>query len=327
MGNLIPQLLNLDPAFLVLGLVVFGFAFLLVFGVRFLLASRVDVIGERVKRSVTRRPSSMPPPAEPVAGERGAFLDTALKPIATVAKPTDEEELGRLRNRLSYAGFRSDRAMYVFLVVKVFLCLLFAGIVLWLNTMRPQPLQYAAFFTVLAMTAGFYFPSMWLDGRIKERQAKVNRALPDALDLLVTCVEAGLGLDAAMNRVAEEIQLSSPILAQEILQAALEIRAGSTRGESFRRLAGRTGVEEIQNLSSIVVQTEVFGTSMAKALRITSEGMRIRRMQLAEERAATVAVKMTIPLVLCIMPSLFAVIMGPAAIKIFKMLIPTLGGG
>jgi tight adherence protein C len=328
MEGFLSELFGFDLTYALLGVLVFGSVVAAFMGVRSLLASRVDVVQERVRRFVVDAHSSYPPPAmDPeVRPARGALLDSALKPFAMVAKPSSEEDVGRLRSQLSYAGFRGERAMYTFLGVKVVMALLCAGGVLWFNAARPQPLQFAAFVTVLAMTAGFYLPSLWLSSRIKERQSRINRALPDTLDLLVTCVDSGLGLDAAMNRVAEEISLSAPLLSQEILQAALEIRAGSTRGEAFRRLAGRTGVEEVQNLSSIIVQTEVFGTSMAKALRIMAEGMRTRRMQLAEERAASVAVKMTIPLVVCIMPSLFAVIMGPAVIKIIRLLIPTLGG-
>jgi len=263
-----------------------------------------------------------------VAGTRkSTILDSILKPFARVVTPTSEEELGRLRDRLNYAGYRQERAMLFYMATKVILSLVCAAAVLWYNSGRPQRVQFAAFFTILSMTVGFYLPSLWLQRVIKARQSAINRALPDTLDLLVTCVDSGLGLDAAMNRVAEEIGLSAPLLSQEILQAALEIRAGSGRGEAFRRLANRTGVEDIKNLSSIIVQTEVFGTSMAKALRIMAEGMRIRRMQRAEERAAKVGVNMTIPLILCILPALLTVIIGPAVVQMYRMLLPTLGGG
>jgi tight adherence protein C len=191
---------------------------------------------------------------------------------------------------------------------------------------RPQPFRNAALFTIVFMAIGFYLPAFWLSGRVKERQSAVNHALPDALDLLVTCVEAGLGLDAALNRVAEELSLSAPLLSKEMSQAALEMRAGMARGEAFRRLAARTGVEELRNLAAMIVQTEVFGTSIAKSLRVQSDAMRVRRMQLAEERAATVAVKLTVPLIFCILPALFAVLMGPATVRIIRILMPTLTG-
>jgi tight adherence protein C len=136
------------------------------------------------------------------------------------------------------------------------------------------------------------------------------------MDLLVTCVEAGLGLDAAMSRVSQELQLSSPILGEEMNQTFLEVQAGVTRADSFRRLADRTGVEDLRSLAAMLIQTDIFGTSVARALRIHSDSMRVKRMQQAEEKAAMVSVKMTVPLVLCILPSLIAIVMGPAIVMI-----------
>jgi tight adherence protein C len=321
---------GIDAMELFFGLLVFAAIAAVILGIRYLLDARVDPVEQRMRRFSGSPVSSYPPTFSPDASAklpRSAILEAALKPFAVIAKPTNAKELGRLQDRLGYAGYRQERAMPIFLASKVILAIAGAGIVLWFNHLRPQPLQHAAFFTLLTMTIGFYLPSLWLQQHIQKRQSMINRALPDTLDLLVTCVDSGLGLDASMNRVAEELALSAPLLSQEIMQAALEIRAGSGRGEAFRRLAARTGVEDIRNLSSIIVQTEVFGTSMAKALRIMADGMRIRRMQLAEERAAKVGVKMTIPLVLCILPALFAVIMGPAIVQIFRLLLPTFGGG
>ncbi len=324
MSELISILFDSDVALLMLSALVFGGIVALIFGVRFWMASRVDVVGDRLRRytALERPPSSHPPPPRDAKGR--TMAGRMLRPLASVAKPRHQEDLGRLRSRLSHAGLRSERALFVFLNVKGFLCLLFAGAVIWFNATRPQPLHYAALFTTVGMALGFYLPNLWLHGRIQDRQKQINRALPDALDLLVTCVEAGLGLDAAMNRVAEEIALGAPLLSQELLQASLEIRAGSTRGEAFRRMAARTGVEDIHGLSAIIVQTEVFGTSIAKALRVTAEGMRVRRMHRAEERAATVAVRMTIPLVVCIFPSLLSILIGPAMLKLYRYFV---GGG
>ena len=140
------------------------------------------------------------------------------------------------------------------------------------------------------------------------------------MDLLVTCVEAGLGLDAALARVADEIRLASPLLAQELNLTFLEIQAGIARRDAFRRLSERTGVEDLRQLSAVLTQTEMFGTSIAKALRVHADGMRIKRMQRAEERAASVGVKMTLPLILCILPSLIAVVLGPAMVSMIEQL-------
>jgi tight adherence protein C len=130
-----------------------------------------------------------------------------------------------------------------------------------------------------------------------------------------------------MNRVADEIRLSAPLLSAELSQTSLEMRAGIARGDGFRRLANRTGVEELRNLAAVIIQTELFGTSIAHSLRVMADSMRIRRTQRAEERAATVGVKLTIPLIFCIIPALFAVLMGPAAVQIIRTLLPTLRGG
>lgn len=320
---------GLDAATIVIGVLLLFSIAAVIMGLRYLFEPKPDVVEQRLRRFVADTSSSYPPAtsgAASVAPKR-FILDTAIKPFATVATPTNEEELRRLQNKLSYAGFRGDRALTYYLGARVGLGLFFAIVVLSINSVRSQPLAYDAFFLVSAISIGFYLPTVWLHRLVKSRQRSINHALPDTLDLLVTCVDSGLGLDAAMNRVAEEIAISFPLLSQELNQAAFEIRAGATRGDAFRRLAARTGVEDIRNLSSVIVQTEIFGTSMAKALRVMADGMRVRRMQSAEEKAATVAVKMTIPLVLCILPSLFTILMGPAAIKIIRMLIPTLGGG
>jgi tight adherence protein C len=138
---------------------------------------------------------------------------------------------------------------------------------------------------------------------------------------MVTCVEAGLGLDSAIFRVAQEISVASPVLGSELNLTYLEIQAGIPRADAFRRLADRTGVEDLRSLSATLIQTDVFGTSIARALRVHGDGMRVRRMQLAEEKTAMVGVKMTFPLILFILPSLIAVIMGPAVVSILNNVI------
>ena len=146
------------------------------------------------------------------------------------------------------------------------------------------------------------------------------------MDLLVTCVEAGLSLDAAMARVAQELELVAPMLAQELKQTLLEIQAGVRRSDAFHRLSTRTGVEDLRTLSAMIIQTEMFGTSVSRALRVHAEGMRTKRMQRAEEKAAMVSVKMTVPLIMCILPSLFAVVLGPAVAMIAKQMGPNDAG-
>lgn len=305
----------------------FGGALSLILGFRYLVGSRTDAVQDRLRRSIGRAPGASSGGGDELSRRGRSRWEAALEPIARVAKPSDERELGRLRARLSHGGLRSERALVYYLGAKVLLGLGCAMAFLWANAYWPQTATNAALLTIATMAAGFYLPSLWLSGRISERRREINHAVPNALDLLVTCVEAGLGLEAAVQRVVDELELGAPLLASELGQTALEMRAGVARGEAFRRMADRTGVEELRNLSAIIIQTQIFGTSIAKSLRIQSDAMRIRRMQVAEERAAAASVKMTVPLILCIAPALFAVLLGPAIVKIMRILLPTLSGG
>ena len=168
---------------------------------------------------------------------------------------------------------------------------------------------------------GFLLPTFYVDGRLRRRQKELRLALPDALDLLVTCVEAGLGLNQALVRVSEEIRHLSLEMSRELALVNLEIRAGAPREEALRNLGERTGVEEIRSLTAMLIQTDRFGTSIAQALRVQSETARTKRRQRAEEEAAKTTIKMLFPLLFCIFPGLFVVIIGPGAIQIYEALI------
>lgn len=329
MTELIQKLLDSELGYLGLLGMTFAGVVALMLAVRYALASRVDSLQERIRRTVNVDQGSVPPGAafDSTPPRAPGFMERGLRGVTSLARPTDDEELGRLQAQLQNAGYRSERAMFVYLTFKLVGCLGFAGLLHWVNSLRAVPFEQVPLLTIISMIIGYYLPNVWLSSRADERRTTIDRTLPDAVDLLVTCVEAGQGLDQAMNRVADEIVLSSPILSAELNQCALEIRAGVSRGEAFRRLATRTGVEDLKNLASIVVQTELFGTSVAKSLRVMSDSMRIRRMQRAEEKAAMVAVKMTVPLILFILPSLFIVLAGPATVRIVRLLLPGLGGG
>jgi tight adherence protein C len=245
-------------------------------------------------------------------------LARLLKPFSALAKPTKSDELSRARVNMVRAGLRGENSLEIFMGLKLFLAPVLTIAFLQLNSSMGSPLEFPVDVVVAIWICAFVFfiPNVWLNGKIRERQQALERALPDAMDLLVTCVEAGLGLDAAMSRVSQEMTLSSPVLAEELNQTFLEVQAGVPRADSFRRLADRTGVEDLRSLAAMLIQTDIFGTSVARALRIHSDGMRVKRMQQAEEKAAMVSVKMTVPLVLCILPSLIAVVMGPAIVMI-----------
>jgi len=288
-------------------------------GVRSLVGGK-DEIGERLDR--VRRDGgwqalvrTMPRPEVGVSPAT-RLLAGLLRPLARLVRPSKTDELSRLVLMLVRAGYRGSGALEIFLGLKMLMAPLLTVAFLQLNAhlVRPLgfPLDVAVAVWICVVT--FFAPNLWLRSKIGQRQLAIERALPDAMDLLVTCVEAGLGLDMAIGRVSDEMVLVAPILAEELSQTSMEVSAGITRPESFRRLAERTGVEDLRSLSAVLIQSDVFGTSIARALRVHSEGMRTKRMQRAEEKGAMVSVKMTIPLVLCILPSLIAVVMGPAIV-------------
>jgi len=257
-----------------------------------------------------------------VAGAVAQFLS----PLVALARPRREEETSHLALKLTRAGLRGAHAPQLFVGGRMAAAL--GGIVLYavIAVRRTEPLPAGPALGVILFAAGYYLPTLWLARRTRERQTVLEHGLPDMLDLLVTCVEAGLGLDAAMQRVGAELALAHPLLASELELTFLEVNAGIRRADALRRLADRTGVADLKSLAATLNQTETFGTGIADALRIQADGMRVRRMQRAEERAATVSVKLTIPLVLFILPSLLAVIVGPAIINILHALGPVLGG-
>jgi tight adherence protein C len=229
-----------------------------------------------------------------------------------------EIEHEQTRHRLTQAGFISPNAPAVFWGWRIALPLVSATAALVF-----VPFAGRAAVLVAGLAAGFAWlaPTFYVDRRIARRQRELRRALPDTLDLLVTSVEAGLGLNLAMLRVAAEARHVSPAMAEELALVNLEIRAGKPRDEALRALGDRTGLDDLRSLAAMLIQTDRFGTSIAQALRIHAETMRVKRRQRAEEAAAKTTVKILFPLLLCIFPALFVVIIGPAAINIYNVLV------
>lgn len=252
-----------------------------------------------------------------------AVLSRLAAPLVALAKPTRSDELSELRKQLLQGGLRSKHAMEAFLASKLVLATGATVAFLEINSHLVGGLRFpvvgAAALVVCA--SAFFAPNAWLSSVTSGRQGHLRRGLPDAMDLLVTCVEAGLGLDQALSRVATELEMASPLLAAELNLTFLETQAGMSRRDAFRRLAERTGVDDLRQLAAVLTQTEIFGTSIAAALRVHSDGMRTNRMQRAEKKAAMAAVKMTIPLVLCILPALIGVVIGPAIVSIATKLV------
>ncbi len=221
--------------------------------------------------------------------------------------PRSQAESSVVQQRLIRAGYRKDSAVNLFYGAKVFVPLFLALLVF--ATHNSSFFSYA-----IALGLGFLAPDFWLDRRIKKRQGLIRRGLPDVLDLLVICVEAGLSLDQATDRTTEELAKAHPELCDELSIVVLEQRAGKPRADAWRQFAERTDVDSVRNLVSVLVQSEQLGTSIAKTLRIHSDALRTQRRQKVEEQAAKTTVKLVFPLVFFIFPSLFLVTLGPAMI-------------
>jgi tight adherence protein C len=256
----------------------------------------------------------------------GKVLEKA-SPLARPLEPKSEEELGRLRARLACAGFRSDGASKIFLGLK-FLGLL-SGLVIGAGTFIPlNGLTQRALLSIgFSAALLFYVPDLvvWYLGL--NRKLSIFLGLPDGLDLMVVCVEAGLGLDQAMRKVADEMAHSYPTLSEEFALANFQLQMGRPRSQVLHELGARTGVQDVRTLAGVLIQAERFGSSVAQALRVQSDSMRVRRRQIAEEKAAKTAVKLIFPLVLFIFPGIFVVLVGPAAITMVRQMLPMMGGG
>jgi tight adherence protein C len=284
-----------------------------------LIADRPINADERLKRVLN--PNAARSDAGALARQQDllqARFAEAAKRLGTSLKPTDEATLGKLRLTLLNAGFRNEHAVTIFYGIKA-LCLV-------ATTSLTAPIVLSKFgltqigLVCLALGAavGWYLPGLVVEKIKKRRMEAIFLGLPDALDLMVVCVEAGLGLDLAMRRVTTELANSCPVLCEEFAIANFQAQMGRPRKDVLRDLGVRTGVEDMRSVAAVVIQAEKFGSSIGSALRVLSDTMRLKRRQLAEERAAKTAVKIMIPLVLFIFPGVFVVLVGPAGIQIAK---------
>jgi tight adherence protein C len=279
------------------------------------LPAEADAVG-RLSRLLNASPSLSDAPASKRQKDR--VRDT----LASVGKllPGPSTAPSNAQLMMLRAGYRSANATAAVRGVKILLPLLLLVLVVATGLYRWNP-----WVSVLgALVLGYLLPELWLVWRVHARQHRLRLALPDALDLLVICVEAGLGLDQSLMRVAEELRITHPELSDEFGLVNLEMRVGKTRLDALRELARRTGLEDIKALVAMLIQTERFGTSVAQSLRVHSDDLRIRRRQRAEEMSAKTTVKMVPPLVFFIFPALMAVILGPAVIAVIRQLGPVL---
>lgn len=251
-----------------------------------------------------------------------------LGPAGKLSLPKEGWEASPQRQRFMHAGYRQESAPAVFFGAKTVLTFLLPGVFMLYTGLQSVPLenQTMLFWLLVLAALGYYLPNVYVARRIEFRKREVFETLPDAIDLMMICVEAGLGLDAAIARVAQEIRIRSAILADELHLVGLELRAGATRERALRNLAMRTGVDEVDLLVTMLVQADRFGTSIADSLRVHAESLRTKRRQRAEEAAAKIPVKLLFPLIFCIFPSMLLVLLGPAFISIYRVLLPTMAG-
>ena len=261
------------------------------------------------------------------------WMETIVKASAHVAKlslPTEGWDKSALRTRFMNAGWRSTSAAGIYFAAKTALALGLPLIALMMLGSLPSKISHSlamiAMLLMLLATLGYYLPNAVLARQVDRRQQEIFENLPDSLDLMTVCVEAGLGVDAAMLRVADEIHVKSQVLSDEFSLVLLELRAGSSREKALRNLAMRTGVSDVETLVAMLVQAERFGTSVGTALRVHTDMLRTKRRHLAEERAAKVALKLLFPLMFFIFPSLLMVLLGPAVIQIYRVMLPTVAG-
>lgn len=323
---MIPVTLNLMSAvpFAVFGAIAMG-----VWAVLSMLTAEKPRTAERLDeiRNPTLRKKRMEEEASlNKTGTVTRMLVKATPALAKPLQPTSELEANKLKLRLANAGFRSETAPTVFLGIKcLFLVvgLMFSGVTM---TALARFDQQAIMMAVSVAGVMFYIPGLALSFMISRRKEQIFLGLPDALDLMVVCVEAGLGLDQAMRKVSEEMKKSYPVIAEEFALANFQMQVGRTRSEVLHELGTRSGVDDLKALASILIQADKFGSSVAQALRVQSDSMRTRRRQMAEEKAAKTAVKLIFPLVIFIFPGIFVILVGPAAITMVREMFPMMSG-
>ena len=283
----------------------------------FLLVLGLLTLAAAAASPVRRRLAGLAGPAQSVEGRSAIAIAAAVRPFARFLMPTNSKERDAMEHRFAKAGITSPNALAVFYGVKALGALTLLALWMLSADMLPKlTTNQVVFYAIVCMFVGMMLPNFVLNRLVERRQRALRNAFPDALDLLIVCVESGLGLVAALQRVAGELQVSHPELAAELARINAEIQAGMERDQALRNLAERTGLDDIRGLVGLLIQSMRFGTSIADALRVYSEEFRDKRMQRAEEIAATLGTKMIFPLIFCFFPSFFLVAVGPAVIRV-----------
>jgi tight adherence protein C len=299
-------------------------SFLMVAGITFLAGIALLRWWPAVQRERLRRPAAGSGPTSILrwTGEPGTTWERTAERIGRAVAGSPEEAPSKYRQRLIWAGFSEPRAVLLLLGVKVGLAIL-AGSGYFLYTvlaLRVVPAPRLMAISLILAVVGFFLPDFWLHNRIKARKRDIVHALPDVLDMLMVCVEAGMGFDAAVARVAEQPEGRRSPLHQDMLRMHLEVRAGRPRAEALRAFGERTGTDEIKSMVTAFVQTEKLGTPLGKTLRVHADSARVQRRHRAEERAHLAPLKMLFPTVFFLMPSFFLVTMAPSLLGLLRLL-------
>ena len=282
-------------------------------------ARPVSPFDERLREINPRLDRAEPPPA--VSRKVNAVIvKHVAEPVYKMTRPSNRN-VRRLRRRLVKAGFTSENGVSIYAVIRLVAALMIPiAVLLILLVINYQRGPQFVALVLLGAVFGLFIPSFILSRFITKRQQKISHALPDAIDLLVVCVEAGLGLNAALQRVGRELELVEPVLSAEMAITNREIRAGKPRDEALRNLGDRTGVDDIKSLVAMLIQSDRFGTSVASSLRVFADSMRTKRRQRAEEMVSKASIKLIFPLLLFIFPALLIVLLGPAIITLYRAL-------
>ena len=307
-------------------LLMFLAVFMMVLAIAFLIKGRQSNTQERLGKLVGKEGASTGSPSSKLLGNKDDTLAARIsKPLHRISSIDKRTVRQKMQLTLVRAGFRSDQAIYNYLSAKIICPIIYVAVFMFSRMIYN--FQTQVMLSIIALIVlGYFTPNLWVFLMTKTRQEKLVKGLPDALDLMVVCVESGLGLDMTFKRVGDEMLPLCKELSDEFTLTTMEIRAGISRADAFKNFNVRTGVPQIHSLTTLLGQTSRFGTSLATALRVHADSMRIKRRQIAEATAAKSAVKMVFPLVLFIFPAIFVVLVGPGIIKIIKNLLPALGG-
>ena len=314
--SVLTQLAELDQQVLLL-ILLFAAVVISVFGLAGLLRAQNPV--ERRLKPGSDQPSG---PGATGLSVRRLAADKKLEKLESYVVPKDKRQRSQMREWLGRAGYCGGSAIRIYYLLRSALGFgLSAGIALLAPSVAPN-LRVGGLLILVMMLGlvGFFLPTFWVSSRIQRRQAGIRDAFPDALDMLLVCVEAGQGLDAALNRVAEELGSAHPSLAEEFLMVGLELRAGKGRAEVLRDLARRVEIDEVSAFVTVLIQSDQFGTSIADALRVYASEMRAKRMMRAEEKANKLPVKLALGTIACTIPPVLLILAGPSMVMAVRML-------